>query len=130
VRAALTLVAGLVVAMGAAPSPAGAHAALVAASPARRATVPEPPRHVELTFSERLEGAYARLTVENAGGTRVDRGDAALASADGRRLRVSLPPLEPGTYTVRFRVLSVDGHVIESSFVFTVRDRSAGAAPR
>lgn len=114
----------------AAPTPAGAHAVLVAASPARRATLPEPPPHVELTFSERLEAAYARLSVENARGTRVDRGDATLAPGDGHRLRVSLPPLEPGTYTVRFRVLSVDGHVVESSFVFTVRDRSAGTVPR
>jgi methionine-rich copper-binding protein CopC len=26
-----------------------------------------------------------------------------------------------GRFTVRFRVLSVDGHVVESSFAFTVK---------
>jgi hypothetical protein len=30
------------------------------------------------------------------------------------------PPRAPGRHTVRFRVLSVDGHVVESSFSFTV----------
>jgi len=38
-------------------------------------------------------------------------------------MSVSLPPLAPGRYTVRFRVLSVDGHVVESRFTFTVKDR-------
>ena len=31
------------------------------------------------------------------------------------------PNLDPGRYTVRFRVLSVDGHVVESSYTFTVK---------
>src|SRR5262245_64065657 len=65
-----------------APREAAAHAALVAASPARRATLAESPPRVELTFSERLEPAYARLSVEDAGGARVDLGDAALAPGD------------------------------------------------
>lgn len=129
-RAALALVCALAAAAGLGPPPASAHAVLVASVPARRATLAEPPAQVELTFSERLEAAYARLAVETAGGTRVDRNDAALAPGDDRRLRISLPPLEPGTYTVRFRVLSIDGHVVESSFAFTVRDRAAGARPR
>ena len=28
----------------------------------------------------------------------------------------------PGIYTVKFRALSVDGHVVESQFPFTVRE--------
>jgi methionine-rich copper-binding protein CopC len=34
---------------------------------------------------------------------------------------VGLRRLTPGTYTVRFRVLSVDGHVVENEFPFTLR---------
>ncbi|MGH7391185.1 MAG: copper resistance CopC family protein, partial [Candidatus Rokuibacteriota bacterium] len=109
---------------------AGAHAALVASSPARRATLAEPPARVELTFSERLEPAYARLAVEDASGARVDRGDAAVARDDARRLAVTLGPLGPGIYRVRFRVLSVDGHVVESTFPFTVRERSGARSAR
>jgi methionine-rich copper-binding protein CopC len=38
-----------------------------------------------------------------------------------KRLTLVLPPLPSGSYTVRFRVLSVDGHVAEDSFGFSVR---------
>jgi methionine-rich copper-binding protein CopC len=51
----------------------------------------------------------------------VDRGDVTIGQEDPRRLWVSLSALEPGRYTVRFRVLSVDGHVVESSFPFSVK---------
>jgi methionine-rich copper-binding protein CopC len=40
---------------------------------------------------------------------------------DAKRLTVSLMPLRPGVYRVRFRVLSVDGHVVETDFTFTLR---------
>jgi methionine-rich copper-binding protein CopC len=32
-------------------------------------------------------------------------------------------PLAPGRYTVRYRVLSVDGHLVEAAFPFTVGTR-------
>ena len=105
------------------PSIGEPHAALVKSSPARRAAVTEPPPRIELVFNERLEPAYARLSVEDPSGTRVDLRDVTVVSDDARRLFVSVPPLKPGTYIVRFRVLSVDGHVVESSFPFTVKPR-------
>jgi methionine-rich copper-binding protein CopC len=40
---------------------------------------------------------------------------------DPRKLSVTLPALASGRYVVRYRALSVDGHVVESSFVFTVK---------
>lgn len=100
-----------------------AHAALVRASPAPRATLQAPPSRVELTFNERLEPAYARVSVWDDGGRQVDLRDGAVDPRDPRVLRVSLPPLAPGRYTVRYRVLSVDGHVVESAFPFAVRGR-------
>ena len=117
------LVGGVLLAVT--PMSAAAHAVLVKSTPARKATVVQPPPRVELTFSERLEPAYSSVSVLDAGGRAVDLRDAALAPADSRRLVVSLPPLPAGTYTVRFRVLSVDGHVVESEFPFTVGTRGA-----
>lgn len=105
-----------------------AHAALVSAAPARRATLSQAPPRVELVFSERLEPAYARASVWDARGRQVDRQDATVVGADGRTLRVSLPPLGPGRYTVRYRVLSVDGHVVEDAYVFTIRGQAARRA--
>jgi hypothetical protein len=48
-----------------------------------------------------------------------------VAPEDSKQLSVTLAPLAPGTYTVRYRVLSVDGHVVDSSFTFTVRPKAA-----
>ena len=44
----------------------------------------------------------------------------AVDAGDPKQLTVSLGELPAGTYTVRFRVLSIDGHLVESSFPFTV----------
>jgi methionine-rich copper-binding protein CopC len=119
--AAVTVACGAVLGLAAAPRAASAHATLVKSAPARRATLTQAPPRVELTFNERLEPAYASVSVTDASGRQVDLKDAAVAREDGKRLTVSLPPLAPGSYTVQFRVLSVDGHVVESSFPFTVR---------
>jgi methionine-rich copper-binding protein CopC len=109
------------------PVPAAAHASLVRSSPPRRAVLPQAPARVDLWFNERLEPAYSTMTVETTAGARVDRQDAAVSQDDAHRLSVGLPALPPGEYVVRFRVLSVDGHVVESSFPFTVRPRGAEA---
>jgi methionine-rich copper-binding protein CopC len=112
--------AAVLLALAGAPGGAEAHAALVSAVPAARATVSTPPRRVTLTFNERLEPAYARASVWDAAGVQVDLKDAAVDRGNPRVLGLSLPPLPPGRYTVRYRVLSVDGHVVEASFAFSV----------
>jgi len=117
------LAALLAAALVLAPLPAAAHAFLVKSSPARRATLSQPPSRVDLTFNERLEPAYSTVSVWNESDKQVDLRDAAVAAAEHRRLGVSLPTLPAGTYTVRFRVLSVDGHVVESTFPFTIGAR-------
>lgn len=108
------------VAVTACPPPTDAHAALLSSVPAARASLSAPPSRVTLTFNERLEAAYARVSVWDAAGSQVDLKDSALDRDSGKMLAVSLPPLVPGRYTVRYRVLSVDGHLVEASFAFTV----------
>ncbi|OLC59257.1 MAG: hypothetical protein AUH76_14960 [Candidatus Rokubacteria bacterium 13_1_40CM_4_67_11] len=122
----MRLLAGLafvLILVTALPLNASAHAALVKSSPARGTTLVQPPQRVELTFSERLEPAYSTVDVVDTAGQQVDLRDASLSPADSRRLTVSLPHLVAGKYTVRFRVLSVDGHVVQSEFAFTVGTR-------
>jgi len=106
-------------------APAGAHAVLVRSMPPGRATLVEKPDRVQLWFNERLEPAFSSVSVWSAAGTQVDAGDARVAQDDAKRLSVTLPALPPGTYSVRYRVLSVDGHVVDSSFSFTIRDKAA-----
>ena len=79
---------------------------------------------MQLWFNERLEPAYSRVSVWNRETQRVDAGDVEVAPAEPTRLSVGMPPLPAGAYIVKYRVLSVDGHVVESQFGFTVRAAS------
>ena len=103
------------------PLPAFAHAYLVKALPAQRAVVFAPPERVELWFNERLEAAFCTLQVFDAADKQVDKNDMQVAPDDPKHLSVGLNPLAAGAYTVKFRVLSVDGHVVTNQFSFTVR---------
>ena len=117
-RAALAVALALLL-----PAGADAHAVLVKSSPARRAVLAQPPARVELTFNERLEPAYSTVSVRSAADAQVDDGKIVVDPNDPRRLTVGLSSLEPGRYTVRFRVLSVDGHLVEGTYPFEVRPR-------
>lgn len=96
-----------------------AHGVLERAIPAADSTVHGSPAEVTLSFSQALEPAFSTLRVLDASGNRVDRQDQSLG-ADARRLRVSLPPLAPGSYRVLWRVLSKDGHISSGDLSFTV----------
>jgi copper resistance protein C len=106
-----------------APGAVGAHAVLVKSSPARRAVVSAPPPRVELVFNERLEPAYSTVSVWAADNRRIDDGKVLVGPEDPRRLTVGIPSVQAGTYTVKFRVLSVDGHIVEGTFPFEIRPR-------
>jgi len=106
------------------PAPALSHAYLVRSTPAARAALARSPERVQLWFNERLEPAYSRVSVWNREAQRVDAGDVQVAPAEPTRLSVGVPPLPAGSYTVKYRVLSVDGHVVEAEFGFTVRGAS------
>ena len=106
-----------------APSSSWSHAYLVKSSPARRAALTNAPTRVVLWFNERLEGQFSRLSVWNHQGEQVDTGDIQVGPDDFKKLSVSLPALSAGTYTVKYRVLSVDGHIVDAEFPFTVRSR-------
>jgi methionine-rich copper-binding protein CopC len=97
-----------------------AHAFLDHAVPRVGSEVHGSPPDVALYFTQKLEPAFSTVRVTDAEGRQVDRGDKRVDGADGSVLRVSLPPLPPGTYRVRWRVLSVDTHVSQGDFTFKV----------
>lgn len=105
------------------PATAAAHAVLVKSSPARRAVLTSSPPRIELTFNERLEPAYSTVSVWTAANIRIDDGKVVVGPGDPRRLSVGMPTLGRGSYTARFRVLSVDGHVVEGAIPFEIRPR-------
>jgi copper resistance protein C len=97
-----------------------AHSGLQRAEPPVESTLKRSPKELKLYFSERLEPAYSRARVEDGQGARVDRDDSRVDRSNPLLLRVTLPPLAPGTYTVIWRVLSVDSHITEGRFMFRV----------
>jgi hypothetical protein len=101
---------------------AWSHAFLERAEPRVGSTVKAAPSQVRVWFSEALEPAFSTLEVVNERGERVDRGPAQVDAASRALLLVPLKPLGPGTYRVRWRVLSVDTHVTEGDFTFRVTD--------
>ena len=105
-----------------APSPSFAHAYLVKSVPAGRATLFISPGKIQLWFNERLEPKYSTAAVYDPDGKRVDADNAQVSAEDPKQLSVGLKQLSAGRYTVKFRVLSVDGHVVEQSFPFTIRE--------
>jgi copper resistance protein C len=118
-RWTVAALAGALVA-GAVPG-ALAHAILVRSVPAHRSVLGRAPERVQLWFNEGLEPAYSSVSVWNEAGAQVDARDVAVGPDDPRRLSVSVTAREAGLYTVKFRVLSVDGHVVDSRFSFTVK---------
>ncbi len=99
---------------------ASAHAFLQTASPAVGSTVQPSPGEVSIGFTQDVEPAFSVIAVQDASGASVSAGAAHLGG-DGAHLAVALKPLAAGTYTVRWRVTSVDTHKTEGSFSFTVR---------
>ena len=97
---------------------APAHSFLEGAEPRPGSTVKTVPAEVRLRFTERLEAAFSTVRVTDESGRRVDRGEAHLDAGAPKRLRVPLLPIAPGRYTVKWRVLSVDSHVVEGEFNF------------
>jgi hypothetical protein len=112
-RATLAVLA--IVALGAV---ATAHSFLESAEPRPGSTVKTVPAEVRLRFTERLEGAFSTVQVTDEAGLRVDRGEAHLVAGAPKQLRVPLLLIGPGRYTVSWRVLSVDSHVVEGKFSF------------
>jgi copper resistance protein C len=93
-----------------------AHAFLDHALPAVGSTSHGAPPEVRLWFTEALEPAFSTVTVVDASGKQVDKGDASVDAQDRKLLKLSLPPLAPGTYKVMWRVTSVDTHTPTGSF--------------
>jgi len=103
-----------------AAEPARAHAFLDHAEPRVGSSVASSPRQVTLWFTQNLEPAFSGAAVNDSSGGRVDQGKARVDPGNPNVLHISLKPLKAGTYTVHWRVLSVDTHTTEGNFSFNV----------
>lgn len=112
---------GLAVALFAlACSPAAAHAALVAASPADGERREHAPAQVRLDFDEPVETAVGAVRVFDDDGHERTAERPHHPDGTGSAVAVGLPPLEPGRYTVAWQVVSADGHLVGGAYRFGV----------
>ena len=104
-----------------APAAASAHARLEGTSPPQGAVVKREPSTVIFEFDEPVEGNFGAVRVYDAAGERVDEGDAFHPDGEGPKLGVHLKPdLPDGSYTATYRVVSADGHIVSSGYVFAI----------
>lgn len=114
--AAVLLLTGLAVLLGAAP--AQAHDYLVSSSPAAGSTVTTAPERVTLTFDAAVldtRNGSDVLTVTGPDGKHFESACPVVRN-DDVSAAVRLGPA--GTYTVRWRVVSADGHPVADSITF------------
>lgn len=113
-RLLLSLMAGAAILL---PAAARAHAILVESQPAQGGTIPEGHVEFRLRYNSRIDSERSRLTL-----TRPDHSQSVLPVAAGARedLLVTKTDLSPGSYSLRWQVLAVDGHITRGDLAFTV----------
>lgn len=130
VAATVAVAAAAFVGTVAAAPAAFAHDELVRTDPANGATLERLPPVVTLTFAEAPDGAPGATLVEVLGpaGAAVQQGAPAVeGDVVAQRLKAGIAAA--GTYSVRFKVVSADGHPVSGEFSFTVAGASAAIAP-
>lgn len=82
-------------------------------------TLTEPPAQVTIKYDAPIEKLFASLEVINSAGQNVAMGQPEV-SPDGWKLSVPVNKLQPGEYTVQWRVVCIDTHHTQGSYSFTV----------
>jgi copper resistance protein C len=101
-------------------SSAFAHAFLDRAVPAVGSTVHGAPTSIRVWFTQDIEPAFSTIKLQDAKGGELAAADKAVDPSDRSLMQLPVPPLRPGTYRVKWRVLSIDSHVTEGDFTFNV----------
>jgi copper resistance protein C len=97
------------------------HAILVKSQPAADSTVDQSPKQVDVWFNDKVGSEYKALAVIDSAGKRMDNKDIVQETFDPSHLYITVPDLAPGIYTVRYRVVSLDTHIVTGKFKFTVK---------
>ena len=110
---------GLLVAL-AAPADALAHASVRSTFPAYRERVEAAPRQVQLRFDQVVKALPDSVVVLDADGRR----RSGTTTSEHTTVSVPVRPLPRGAYTVRWHVISGDGHVVSGVYTFATKGTS------
>ena len=94
------------------------HARIGSAEPPADAVLTVPPPAIAITFTEKIEPWFSAIEIRNEKGERV--GGVSAQTVSDRTLSIAPGHLDPGKYTVTWRVLSVDTHKSEGTYAFTI----------
>jgi copper transport protein len=107
------------------PAAAAAHATLERTTPAFGTRVEQSPTSVSLRFDQSVEALPNAIKVYTAHGAVLS--GITRTSKDQRTVSVPVKTLRRGGYTVRWRVVSADSHVVSGVFTFGVRMKAPAA---
>ena len=128
-RAAAVLAAlGLALGAALATAPAAsAHSVLLSSSPAAGSSVATSPEDITLAFNEPIQASTMEVAVTASSRVVVTEEK---PTVSGTIITQKLPPDLPNdTYTVAYRVISVDGHPVSESLTFSVDDPASTQEP-
>ena len=117
-KLAILLVLGMIGAWSTGLHDAQAHAIILESAPRHEESLASPKRLV-LRFNSRLEKPLCSVQLVGPRQKTIAllRQD---ADAPADTLTYALPPLDPGAYQARWKVMAADGHVTEGVVLFTV----------
>ncbi len=84
------------------------------------ATISVCPPNVRIWFDGDLEPIFSTISVYDADGKRVDKGDSRVNASDAALLEVSMPMLPAGKYHVFWNIVARDGHRTKGDFTFVI----------
>lgn len=117
-RSLLALIVSLL-ALGAPALPASAHSELLQSTPADGERLAEAPTTIELVFGEGVQQQGGAIVVKGPDGTRYDQPGSFVTDENVATVQVTRAT-DAGEYTVVYRVMSADGHVVEGTFSYAV----------
>ncbi|REK74675.1 copper resistance CopC/CopD family protein [Paenibacillus paeoniae] len=113
-----SLLAILLVVWACLPSFVSAHAYIYQSSPLANAVLDSSPSQIKLTFTEKIDTKMSSITLQNDSGGEVK--GTTLSSDGDQTLILTIPKLEQGVYKVKWQVLSLDTHVTDGSYSFSI----------
>ncbi|HEY4152912.1 MAG TPA: copper resistance protein CopC, partial [Pseudolysinimonas sp.] len=108
-------------------APAAAHAVLVSSDPADGSRLDASPAQVTLHFDEAVQLIPGDTKALSTDGTRVDTARPRQTDGDTSIVLPLKPDLPRGSYTVTWRIVSADTHIVVGSISFGVRQNAQSA---
>jgi methionine-rich copper-binding protein CopC len=100
-----------------APAPASAHAILEASHPGIGDSVPAGQLDLQFRYNSRIDHQRSRLLLTRPDGS---QSTLKIAQDDPPDVLSTTTDLTPGSYSVRWQVLAIDGHITRGDVRFTV----------